>query len=88
MEINFIAEYPNGELDVDGLAIGDGIAYLVTDEPGEIYRLRHRSQGVYLESLTNPMQSVEVISGAAFAPAPGGLVLIGLGAMVGLRRRR
>ncbi len=87
LEITFIAEYPNGELDVDGLAIGDGIAYLVTDEPGEIYRYDIAS-GTYLESLTNPMPSIEVISGAAFVPAPGGLVVIGLGAMVGLRRRR
>ncbi len=86
-EINYIAPYPNDELDVDGLAIGNGVAYLVTDEPGLIYTY-DIATGTYGETLTNPMQTTEVISGATFVPAPGSLALLGLGAMVGMRRRR
>ncbi len=86
-EITFIAEYPDGEIDVDGLAIGDGIAYLVTDEPGEIYRYDIAS-GTYLEPLTNPMQTTEVISGATWTPTPSGASLLGLGILLAIRRRR
>jgi hypothetical protein len=83
--ITFVADYPAGRTDIDGLAVGDGIAYLVEDEAGDTIHRYDLANGVYLSSLTSPMTSSEVFSGAAWIPEPASLLL--LGAIVLLRRR-
>lgn len=86
--INLITAYPAGETDIDGLAIGNGIAYLVEDEAGDTIHRYDLGAGMYLSSLTSPMTSSEVFSGAAWVPAPGALALLGLGGLAAVRRRR
>ncbi|MGB5288324.1 MAG: hypothetical protein WBN42_07505, partial [Ignavibacteriaceae bacterium] len=61
-----IAAYPAGQTDIDGLAISDnGIAYLVIDEPGNIF-VYDLIGGTYLTPLTNPWTSAETFSGGAW----------------------
>lgn len=86
--INLITPYPDGETDIDGLAVGNGIAYLVEDEAGETIHPFDLANGVYLDSLMSPMTSSEVFSGAAWVPAPTTMALLGLGGLVATRRRR
>lgn len=57
-----IASYPSGQTDIDGLAISNsGIAYLIIDEPGNIF-VYDLIGGAYLTPLTNPWTSSEVFS--------------------------
>lgn len=85
--IDFVVAYPAGETDIDGLAIGDGIAYFVTDQSGSIYvydLVGHQ----YKDSLTSPFVSEGTHSGAAWAPSipePATLLLLVIG---GLLQRR
>jgi hypothetical protein len=61
-----IAPYPAGETDIDGLAIGnDGNAYLVIDQPGNIY-VYDFSAAAYVTPLTNPWTTSEVFSAGAY----------------------
>ena len=61
-----IAAYPSGQTDIDGLAISDnGIAYLVIDEPGDIF-VYDLIGGTYLAPLTNPWTTAEIFSGGAW----------------------
>lgn len=66
-EIEVLVPYPEGEDDIDGLAIGDGIAYLVTDEPGDIYTIDLATL-TYTQPITAPWVSPTLFSGAAWAP--------------------
>ena len=67
--ITNVAAYPAGIADIDGLAVGNGLAFLVTDEsqPISVYDL---TSGTYLSDLTSPFTSADVFSGAAFPAAP------------------
>jgi hypothetical protein len=68
-----IAPYPAGQTDIDGLAVGGGFAYLVTDEPGSIY-VWDFAGGAYATPLTNPWTTSEIFSAGAWieagTPAP------------------
>lgn len=86
--INFIAAYPAGRTDIDGLAIGDGVAYLVEDEAGNTIHPYDFGDGGYSPSILNPMTSSEIFSGAAWVPTPAGVCLIALGTLASARRRR
>ncbi|MCA9278075.1 MAG: hypothetical protein H6815_04710 [Phycisphaeraceae bacterium] len=64
-----IADYPNivaGANDIDGLAIGNGKAYLVPDEPGSL-GVFDLATMTYESPIANPWTTGEVFSGAAFA---------------------
>ncbi len=87
--ISLITPYPSGETDIDGLAIGGGVAYLVEDEAGDTIHPFDLNAGVYLADITSPMTTSAVFSGAAYVvPAPAGLALLGLGGLAATRRRR
>ena len=75
--ISFIVSYPGGLTDVDGLAIGNGRAYFVIDEPGSI-RVFDLATQQFLPSLPSPVQFAWTYSGAAWAPG-----LLGGGGCVG-----
>jgi hypothetical protein len=73
-----IAPYPAGESDIDGLAVSDGrIAYLVIDQPGNIYSY-DLANNTYGDTLVSPWTTSEVFSGATWLYEIGG----GLGVML------
>lgn len=86
--INLVASYPAGEVDIDGLAVGENVAYLVTDEPGFFYSydLSQGTGGAY-GSFQNPWTSSEAFAGAAWIPEPTSLTLLAVGAVALIRRR-
>ena len=53
--------------DVDGLAVGNGIAYLIVDQPGNFARF-DLSTGTYLPQITNPWTLSRTLCAGAFAP--------------------
>lgn len=64
----FITGYPpNNITDIDGLAAGDGRAYLVTDRNRPIF-VYDLAANEYLPDLTSPVQFTGVMCGAAWAP--------------------
>ncbi|MEZ4767460.1 MAG: hypothetical protein R2844_03435 [Caldilineales bacterium] len=66
-----VAAYPAGQTDIDGLAVSDdGYAYLVIDEPGNIY-VYDLVGGAYVTPLTAPWTSSEVFSAGAWIPPAG-----------------
>lgn len=68
--ITNVAAYPVGLTDIDGLAVGVGFAFLVTDESGTfpVYDLGLNAYGT---PLTSPFTAADTFSGAAIA-VPGG----------------
>jgi hypothetical protein len=64
--LTLIAAYPNGETDIDGLAISDdGRAFLITDAPGDIYVYDFNTM-TYTAPISNPWTSSENFSGGAW----------------------
>ena len=61
-----VINYPAGFSDIDGIAVGNGIVYLVADEAGPIpaYDIAGAAYGT---PLTSPFTSADVFSGAAYA---------------------
>lgn len=70
-DINLIALFPAGRTDIDGLAIGNGIAYLVEEIAGDTIHPFDLNAGVYLPSVTSPFTASNgtSFSGAAFIPS-------------------
>lgn len=64
--ISLVTSYPSGEFDIDGLAIGNGVAYLVQDSSGDTIHPYDLTTNTYLANLQNPMPTSEVFSAAAF----------------------
>lgn len=62
-----VTAYPPAETDIDGLAVGNGFAFLVTDDDveGSIY-VYDLNADIYVTPLTAPWVGVETFSGAAF----------------------
>lgn len=69
--VTFVAAYPSGYSDIDGIAVGNGIAYLVTDEAQAI-QVYDLVAGSYLAPLTSPFTASDVFSAAAIAVGGGG----------------
>lgn len=67
--LTLLAPYPAGQSDIDGLAIGDGRAYLVPDQPGQIYVFDFATL-TYTAPITNPWTTSELFSGADWISAP------------------
>lgn len=65
-----ITAYPPGQTDIDGLAIGDGRAYLVIDEPGDLY-VWDFALAAYQDPLTSPFATSETFSGGTWIDVSG-----------------
>jgi len=73
-DMTLVAPYPDGQNDLDGLAIGGGRAYLVADEPGDIFVFDFATL-TYTTPITAPWETAELFSGATWIdidapPAP------------------
>jgi len=67
-----ITAYPAGQTDIDGLAVSNnGIAYLITDEPGSVY-VYDLVANTYLTPLNNPWTTSETFSGGTWIYETGG----------------
>ena len=83
-QIEAVAPYPEGEDDIDGLAVGDGRAYLVTDEPGPIFVFDFATM-TYTVPISSPWTASELFAGAAWIQAEAPLTpTIALTKTVGL----
>ena len=65
-----ITPYPPGQTDIDGLAIGDGRAYLIIDEPGDLY-VWDFALAAYQTPLTSPFATAETFSAGAWLGGAG-----------------
>jgi len=86
-----VPTYRRLETDIDGLAAGDGKAFLTTDEPGVVYIYDLvANTGQYTDFLS-PILTDGLFAGAAFAPGlipePASAAWI-IGALALGRRRR
>ena len=68
--ITNVAAYPAGVTDVDGLAVGEDFAYLVTDEGGT-FPVFSLSGGAFVTPLTSPFAVADTFSGAALTIGVG-----------------
>ena len=69
-----IADYPNGITDIDGVAVGNGKIFLVTDEPGSVFVYNLGTES-YDSPISSPFGSIETFSGgAAYMPMLSDLV--------------
>lgn len=89
----FITDYPAGETDIDGLAVGYGKAYLIEDDAtatGSIH-IYDFASGTYDNPIATPWATSEVFSaGTLFDPVPEPATMFGIGtlALLAFRRRR
>lgn len=67
--ITNLAAYPGGFADIDGIAVGGGFAYLVTDEAQDI-SVYDLINDVYVASLPSPFTNADVFSAGALAIEP------------------
>ncbi|MCL4220366.1 MAG: hypothetical protein KJZ65_03250 [Phycisphaerales bacterium] len=89
--ISFVAPYPAGETDIDGLAVHNGIAYYVTDGPNTTqmnFYMYDISTGSLIGTLPSTFTGSGTFSAAAFVPTPGVIGLFGAAGLVATRRRR
>lgn len=82
-DVTVLAPYPDGETDIDGLAVDGSHAYLVTDEPGDIYVFDFETL-TYTTPITNPWTSAELFAGAGWIPSEPITPSISLTKTVGL----
>lgn len=87
----FVAGYPGGETDIDGLGVHAGLAYYVTDGPlgtQPSFYVMDIASGLLVNTLPSPFTGSGTFSAGAFVPAPGTLGAVGLLALGAARRRR
>lgn len=73
--VTLVAPYPAGEIDVDGLAVGDdNRAYMVIDNPGDIYVFDFGTM-TYTTPITAPWATSEVFAGGAWLYEPSGAAI-------------
>ncbi len=89
--LTFIAPYPAGETDIDGLAINGGLAYYVTDGPNTTqanFYIYDIAGGNQVGTIPSPFTGSGTFSAAVWVPEPSSLMLVVLGGVFLLRRRR
>jgi hypothetical protein len=96
---NFISGYPTGQTDIDGLAVGGGRAYYVTDGPNSgtgsqpFFYVYDIATGTQISTINSPFTGSGTFSAAAWAPAlvvpePGTVIALTAGSLALLARRR
>ncbi len=86
---NFIAGSPAGDTDIDGLAIGNNRAYWVNDRGDQGIFVYNLGTNSFEATIANPIIGAGTFSaGAYIVPTPGAAVILGLGGLAALRRRR
>ena len=83
----FLTGYPGGETDLDGLAVGGGKAYFVSDGPNTAqasFYVYNLGTGLFEAPLPSPFTGAGTFSAAAYAPGlvpePASMLALGLGA--------
>jgi hypothetical protein len=94
----FLTAYPGGETDIDGLGVGNGKAYFVTDGPNTTqasFYVYDIASGLFENPLGSPFTGSGTFSAGAWAPGlmvpePASVIAIGIGltALLALRRRK
>jgi hypothetical protein len=68
VEVTAFPGNPGGSsTDVDGLAVGDGRAFLIVDQPGDV-QVYNLTTNAFEASITNPFPTSEIFSAGAWAP--------------------
>jgi hypothetical protein len=73
MTTTVLAPYPAGETDIDALAVGNGLAYFVSDGPNTTqasFYVVDVATGMQVGTLPSPFTGSGTFSGATFADAP------------------
>ncbi len=83
-----LSPYPGADVDVDGLGVGGGFAWMVNDVPAQgIYRF-DLSNNTYGPTQPSPFTGTNgIFSSGAWVPSPGAALLLA-GAGLGVVRRR
>lgn len=87
---SFVAPYPAGETDIDGLAVYNNVAYYVTDGPFSSqanFYLFDITSGSQIGTLPSPFTGSGTFAAAAFVPTPGALAVFALSGLTRRRRR-
>ena len=67
---NLVVAYPGGETDIDGLAVGNNRAYLITDDVGDEIYTYDLGTATWIKGATNPIVgSSEIFSAGGWAPS-------------------
>ncbi len=64
--VTVVTDYPVGETDVDGLAVGGGKAYLITDDANDQWAVYDFTSGTYTGTVTSPYTTTEVFAAGAW----------------------
>ena len=89
----FIAPYPAGETDIDGLAVFNGVAYYVTDGPNTTqadFYVFDVATGMQTGTIPSPFTGSGTFAAAAYVPEPGTLATVcafALAALAAVRRK-
>ncbi|TWT45187.1 hypothetical protein RAS1_16090 [Phycisphaerae bacterium RAS1] len=86
----FVAPYPAGETDIDGLAVNNGVAYYVTDGPNTTqanFYMFDVATGLQIGTIPSPFTGSGTFSAATWVPEPGAMTLLAAAGLLALRRR-
>lgn len=82
-----VTPYPAGDTDIDGLAVGNGRAYMVNDIPAQGIYVFNLITNAYEATRASPFTGTNgIFSAGAFIPEPTTVTLVALGVLA-MRRR-
>ena len=82
---SLLTGYPAGDIDIDGLAIGNGRAYFVNDVGSQQIFVYNLNTNAFETPLANPFGTGGIFSAGAFIPTPGAVSLLAISGLVGMR---